>query len=834
MIKKKMGIIVSLLISFVCFMLGLVACVTPSDETNNKGEGAHIVVRTEEMEFPVEVGSEYTTPIAGVFDVNLDRIDGKTIITRVYNASNKLLEESTEQIYFRFITTGTWKIVYSAYVDDKKDASISDTEITVYVCSILNAPQNFIVESKNTLKWAPVENAIGYEVSVNGEETVTVTTEAFTSDIFEGSGYYVAVKALGDKKQTLDSDIGTYRNRTPLKEGELMAFNDPNYALDVTAAVAENLTLPPDEIEWLSEEECAGSTGGALKFRIKSGNGGWGVFKLLLMEGVKLNTNDDWTGMEVRFKIDSEHYQPEKTYFVLSNAAGPNNNKNICTYLSQETNDQWLVMKLEKNQIIGERYTKYTTVVSSTANFADNVVTWGKNENAYGYQIVVTKTAPDGTQTSKTYKNYSNDNGFVVDDTQVFSFDITTDTNFYTADEGYSYTASVNCEIPTSGFDYLNFNLWDLVRTTGKADVYMDYIRLYKDELEAPQALSYENGKLTWTPVDGAARYTLNVIKTIDGKEISTHYDVQDSEFTLSSIGLDPATTKFAAEVRAIPEDATYASSAWTAFVALETPTGLVINEDGLLTWTAVEKAVGYVVSVNGEEISTSTNSLELAPYLTQDVIVRVKALAGVGNLDGEYSNVCAKAVLTGNQLATFNSVAYEGLITTLPKGEQGATGANSVYSVTHVEETNCEGSNGGAVDVVIEPNSGRQADFQVTFAKTVDLTGYDGISIRFKVYDTSYYAGTDDTSKLYLKLVNASGSTYTGCKIAKTVREVTATGEWLTVTFDDVAYINACLLDEGTQLTFQFYMDGIYTNNRNGFVGVYLDDISYYTKSAE
>ena len=825
--KKRISLIALLIVTLACFLMGIAAC----DKTEGKREGAHIVVRAEQMEFAVAVGSEYTTPIAGVFDNNLDRIDGRTIVTSVYNASNALLEENTQQIHFRFISKGVWKIVYSAYIDGKKDKSIPETSIIVNVCSVLASPKNFKVEN-NTLTWDSIANAAGYEVSVNGGEPVKVDTEAFTSDIFEETGYYVSVKALGDNRNSLDSLNGTYRNRTPLKEGELMAFNDPNAVFDVTEAVAANITLPPDEIEWLSEEECPGSTGGALKFRIKSGAWGWGVFKLLTMDGVVLDSNDDWTGLEIRFKIDSEHYQAGSSRFTLSSAVAQSNAISRGMYVTQETNDQWLIIQLDKKYLLAEGYKKYTTIASTTATFADNVVTWAKNDSAYGYQVTVIKTDAEGAVTKKTYKDYSSENGFVVDETNNFSFDITGDTAFYQA-EGCTYEVLVDCEIPAT-YNYVNFNMYNLVRTTGKGDIYIDYVRLYKNKLDAPQNLGYENGKIVWDAVDGAARYTLNIIKTVEGKEVSTHYDVKGCEFDLATIGLDPATTKFRAEVRAIPEDATYCSSGWTGFKAVEAPTDLAISDQGILTWAAVNNAIGYVVNVNGSELTVTENSCDITSYLTQDVGVKVRAIAGAGNLDGDYSNICAKIVLVGSQLATFNSTAYEGMITSLPKGEQGASGANSVNSVTYLDATACDGANGGAVKIVIKPKSGRQADFQITFAKAIDLTGYDGISIRFKVSDTSYYSNAADTSKLYLKLVNASGSTYTGCKVAKTVREVTETGVWMTVTFDDINYIKSCLLDGGTQLTFQLYMDGTFTPNAKGAVEIYLDEITFYTKPKE
>ena len=316
--KRVTSIFFLLIMAITCLSIGIAGCVN-----TNSARVGHIAVRTDSTELVVAVGTNYTTPIAGVFDQNDDRIDGRTIVTQVYNPANQLLEESNEQIRFRFMSKGVWKIVYSAYIGEEKDTSIPETTITAYVCSILTTPQNFKVEN-NTLTWDKVANAFGYDVSINGGTPVTVNEESFTSDIFEKSGYYVAVTAKGDNRSFIDSTIGAYRNRIPLKDGELMAFNDPNYALDVQEAVGVGINLPPDEIEWLSEEQCEGSTGGALKLRIRSGGYGWGVFKVVMPEGTKIDMNDDsWEYMEIRFKVDTESYQAS-TKFLLN----PPNNLN--------------------------------------------------------------------------------------------------------------------------------------------------------------------------------------------------------------------------------------------------------------------------------------------------------------------------------------------------------------------------------------------------------------------------------------------------------------------------------------------------------------------------
>lgn len=822
--KRVISIFFLLIMAVTCLSVGIAGCM----ETNSKRVG-HITVRADSTEIVVAVGTNYTTPIAGVFDQNEDRIDGRTIITQVYNHKNNLLEESNEQIKFRFMSKGVWKIVYSAYIGEEKDTSIPDTTITAYVCSVLTAPQNFKVEN-NTLTWDEVANASGYDVSINGGEPVTVNEESFTSDIFEKSGYYVAVTAKGDNKSFIDSSISAYRNRIPLKDGELMAFNDPNYALDVQEAVGVGINLPPDEIEWLSEEECEGSTGGALKLRVRSGGYGWGVFKVLMPEGTTIDMNDDsWEYMEIRFKVDTESYQAS-TKFLLNPPNNLNNDGSRGVIVTKDYNDQWYTIQLPKTVIYAEGYKRYSLTTSSSYKVEDDLVTWDKNPDAYGYQIVVSKTDVEGNVTTNTYKNFSSDNGFKVSDkVNSYMFDIRSDATFYNGKDGSTYSAKVDCEIPTT-YANLNFNFYDMIRTTGVGYAYLDYVRLYTDKIEAPQNLRYENGKILWDAVEGADKYTLEIATTDEFGTDNTRYTVDGSlnEFDLASINLDPTKVKFSASIKTIPQDATMGSSDYVTFDACLAPVGLSINAQGILSWTPADNAVGYLVSINGREYTTTETSLNIASDIAKgDVVAFVKTLGAAGYLDSELSLPCCKLKLTGSQIANFNSSAYEYMISQVAKGEQGSTAVGRINSARYVNETSAEGSNGGALDVVMSNVAGiteRQRDFKISFANPLDLTGYDGISIRLKVYDASTY-NYPSTPDVRFRMLQASGRNYWGTTLYATPIEL---NEWVTVRYTK-AEVEDCLINDGTALSLQIVGYGTFPGLAGGLLKFYLDDISYY-----
>ena len=847
--KRKISILALLIVAIMCFSVGIIGC---SNNTEKR-----IVIQTESRELVVARGDGYTTPIAGVFDDNLDRINGMQVIARVYNAKGDLIDESepSEQVTFSFVSTGTWTIEYEAYKGGVSESSIPKEIITVYVCSRLANPSNFNVDtSTNTLSWKEVPNASGYEVTINGDESFTIDQASFTNDIFSQEGFYVTVTAKGDNRNYVDSKMATYRNRTPLADGVLMAFDDPNYELDVKEAVSPKITLAPDEIEWFSEEQVPGSNGGALKVRIRSGNYGWGVFKIMIPEMTKLDSSADWSGMEIRYKVVSDSYRDD-TWFFLNPPAKHNNAQRSGMHVKAEKNDQWQVLRLDKSVVIKEGYTLYDTVNCSTTSVDNNVATWQKDLNACGYQIEVIKADSQGNVIEeKTYDHLSSDKGFVAGDETSYSFDLKS-YDIYEAGADYQYSIKVLCEIPAK-YDSMNFNLYDLVRTVGKGYVYFDYVRLYKDELAAPENLRYEDGKILWDVADGVQKYTLNIIKTVDGVEKHSQYYVDGlvGEFDISNTGLTEE-DKFSVEIMAIPTDATYRSSEYGKFSAINAPINLAIDENGLLTWSAVENADYYVVSVNGSEETCLNTSISLADYIRKgDVSVKVKAIANVGYLDSVYSKPLAKITVSGTKIASFDNDAYQEIVRLgLDNTVQPWIADDGKSTLTKEQYQNLPmakqylpaftGTNSGVL--FIQPviarysgsGSGRHAVFTIdlpTSLEGLDDGIYDGITIKFRLEDITLSGdGANKTvatpDSYYVNLVGASDLTtgYTG-KVGVNPCITVKRGEWTTWTISASELAQLSYKDGTTEIAFAIvYEKGC--SNIGYRINTYIDDISYY-----
>ncbi len=455
-------------VMFACLTFGFVGCNGSEDDEDAGRVNPRIIVETEKLEFPLEIYSNYKMPYAGVYYENLDRVDGVEVRMSLQDPFGDYIYEKTLNYeVMEFFFPGSYQLIYSA-------EGCKDTVVVINVCEVLDTPYNFILND-NTLTWDAVSNAGGYEVTVNGEEAVYTEAASFTSDIFSKEGFYVGITAKGDNKTWMDSPMSRYENRIPLQEGEWASFNNPCYEFDIVQAKPSNLNAAPAEIEYLTEEECDGSTGGALRFLMRSGDYGTGLFCLNLKNTI--DKEEDFDGIEIRFKLDSKNYiwsEDETTTRLLLGVPNADERRiERGMYLYESYNDEWQILQLPKS---------------------------------------------------------------IVSD-------------FH-------------------GLDYLQFSLFNMTRSSGTGYLYLDYVRAYKGNLDAPTNVGISGDKLTWDDVANTAEYVISVDKTDNANSALERklYYAKQSEIALADLGIDPtaSTQQYEIKVRSISSVASKGASGWS------------------------------------------------------------------------------------------------------------------------------------------------------------------------------------------------------------------------------------------------------------------------------
>ncbi len=339
--KKKVCLLILSLTLALFTAIGFIGC--KGDKSNDGRVDPHIVVDIDQTEISLPIYTQYRVPYAGVYYKNLDRVDGIDVYMSLIDSNGQYMyEETMDMDVVDFFFAGEYKLVYSA-------KGCKDVVITIYVCDILYTPEGFSVQD-GTLTWTEVFGASGYKVTVNGESETIVTSTSFTSDIFDGQGYYVGVTAIGDGKVWLDSSMGSYESRIPLKEYEIAAFDNPCYELDIVEATPNTFNAPPYDIEYLSQSECLGSNGGAVKLSIISGEYGTGLFRLKLQDAVVANDSETLDGIEVRFKLESNSYiwqdSETATRFILGQPEADERRVGRGTYVYADYDGCWQTMQI--------------------------------------------------------------------------------------------------------------------------------------------------------------------------------------------------------------------------------------------------------------------------------------------------------------------------------------------------------------------------------------------------------------------------------------------------------------------------------------------------------
>lgn len=190
---------------------------------------------------------------------------------------------------------------------------------------------------------------------------------------------------------------------------------------------------------------------------------------------------------------------------------------------------------------------------------------------------------------------------------------------------------------------------------------------------------------------------------------------------------------------------------------SLSAPTNVKFDGN-VLSWSAVEDAISYVVNINGEDKLTSITSTKvgLSNYYDQEITVKVKAV-GEDVDDSEYSSSVVKPANSSLDILTFSSVdcvnGVQLVKNNLTKEHRilvEDAGKVVVYydDVEMAKEylSTFEGTNDGVLYVQpafanYRANKGQTNHAVVTIPipDTIKLDGTaDGVKLRFKIGDTS------------------------------------------------------------------------------------------------
>ncbi len=231
-----------------------------------------------------------------------------------------------------------------------------------------------------------------------------------------------------------------------------------------------------------------------------------------------------------------------------------------------------------------------------------------------------------------------------------------------------SYLVTAQCGVATYNIDRLNvgntnsYNFDDVVMgrdgitftVTAVADGYLSTDSKtynYYRSLEEAKNVKYDNVKqeVTWDSVEGATSYKV-VVQRQNGNP--SEYNVTENKLSLGNFYgvLNVYVTPVAKLYYAATSELNVTKN------ELKVPTNISLVGYNVL-WDEVEDAVSYVVVVNGETFTSTTNSLTLSLAFVEqntEFVVSIKAVAS----DSSKNSVASDAV-TINKVGV-NQVAYQ------------------------------------------------------------------------------------------------------------------------------------------------------------------------------
>ena len=479
----------------------------------------------------------------------------------------------------------------------------------------------------NVASWTAIEHAVGYKIKVNGVESETSELSYSYDD-----DYTIQVMALGDGENHLDSDwskvvkyvVRSVKLATPVVSlnGNVASWNAVAHAVSYEIEInGENLGTD----DCLSLNLADGES-----IRVKA-----------LGDGTRY-LDSDWS--------DSVKYNASKLPAPVITLNG-----NVAS---------WTAVEHAKT---------YEIVIDGVNMGVDNVLSVA----LYNGNSIKVRAIGDGVKYADS--GWSNEIKYYAP--KLSAPVITLDGNvakWNAVENAKTYEIEINGESLGSD-DCLSLTLANgetiRVRAIGDNELYADSdwsnevtFTVVPVQLDAP-VITLNGNVASWTTVENAVSYELVVSGFSLGNDNILSWDLEDGETI---------------KVKAIGDGVYYLDSDWSnevtyvAAVQLTVPT--ITLKSNVASWTAIENAVSYIISVNGVESETT----ELKYSDRNDFVIKVKAIGdGVRYLDSDWSEELIYTAIrfahAGTEEDPFTVEDIQKIFATLSKGE--------IYSLDGVKQ---------------------------------------------------------------------------------------------------------------------------------------------------
>lgn len=190
-----------------------------------------------------------------------------------------------------------------------------------------------------------------------------------------------------------------------------------------------------------------------------------------------------------------------------------------------------------------------------------------------------------------------------------------------------------------------------------------------------------EDGNLSFDEVENATSYKI-IIGDIE-------YSSDTNAKALGEIFIYNGTYQI--KVRAEGDGSLYQSSVWTTpqdyvytkgKIKLSSPTSLSVSDLKILSFTGTEDAVNYLIDINGTEVLSDNQEIDLSEYLSEPGTYLIKILAKGNGLkieDSAWSNSIEKVI-------TYNATPVENFIFIIDDGKATLNGF-SESALSHIED---------------------------------------------------------------------------------------------------------------------------------------------------